>query len=268
MRTAISSSSFVGRETDYALRPFAWGPARGATVKVFAGPAFVQRFTEVADILRALGVEGIEVWSAHISPAAAPETVRHARAILDERSLAVVAYAASLRRPGLDASELRRTFEIARDLGAPLIAGGLHPAYAEPVHDLCREFRLPYAIENHPELDGLEIRAQLDGREDWFRTTLDTGWYVTTGADLDRAIETLREDIAHVHLKDVVAAGLPHRTCALGDGIVDIPAVLRRLRAIGYDGAVSIEHEPPHYDPTDDLRRSLERLRAWLGAGG
>ena len=33
-----------------------------------------------------------------------------------------------------------------------------------------------------------------------------------------------------------------------------------------YRGALSIEHEPPHHDPTEDLRVSVQRVQGWLAA--
>ena len=54
-----------------------------------------------------------------------------------------------------------------------------------------------------------------------------------------------------------------HATCALGDGVVDILGVLAALKELGYTGAVSIEHEPYGYDPTEEVKLSLRRVKAW-----
>ena len=264
MQIAINTACYIGRETGYSLRPFAWGPARMATVAAFSGPTFAERLDELAGTIRGLGVNLIEIWSAHLSAAATPAMVDVARAILAKHSLRVAAYAASLRRPGIEKAELERTFEIARALEAPIIAGGLHHAYAATVFDLCRAHQIKFAIENHPEQDPMEMLAQLDTREEWFGTAVDTGWYRTNGAQVPPVILTLREHVTHVHLKDVRAVGLPHRTCSLGEGLVDIPAVLTTLQRIGYAGVLSIEHEPPHHDPTEDLGVSRRRVATWL----
>jgi sugar phosphate isomerase/epimerase len=233
-------------------------------VRAFSGPLFATRLAELAAIVESLGVTRIELWSAHLSTNASPAMVDEARAILADHHLSVASYAASLRRAGLTTQELERTFAIATSLGAPLIAGGLHHAYAATVFALCREHGIRFAIENHPEHSPFEVLAQLDGYEAWFGTALDTGWYRTHGADVIAVIDVLRAHILHVHLKDVRAAGLPHRTCALGEGIVGIPAVLNSLRQIGYRGVLSIEHEPPHHDPTTEIGVSLSRVEAWL----
>lgn len=266
MRIAINTACYIGRQTGYALQPFAWGPARSATVAAFNGSTFHEQFEQLVATIRGLGVTLVEVWSAHLAPAASPAIVDSAAAILRAHGLSIAAYAASLRRAGLSQAELERTFEIATRLGAPVIAGGLHPAYAADVYALCRQRQIRFAVENHPEGDPLDILAQIDGREDWFGTAVDTGWFKTNDVEAPAAIKALRDHILHVHLKDVRAAGLPHRTCPLGEGVVGIPAVLSLLHQIGYQGVLSIEHEPPHHDPTDELRLSVRRVEAWLGS--
>jgi sugar phosphate isomerase/epimerase len=266
MQIAINTACYIGRQTGYALRPFAWGPARSATVAAFSGPGFADQLAQLAATIRGLGVSNVELWSAHLSPSATPTMVEQAGAIFAAHGLRVAAYAASLRRPGLSPGELGRTFEIARTLGAPVIAGGLHHAYAASVHALCREHHLRFAVENHPEDDPMELLAQIDGREDWFGVALDTGWFRTNGGDVLAAIATLRQHLVHVHLKDVRSIGLPHRTCPLGEGVAGVSAILTALQQAGYRGMLSIEHEPPHHDPTEDLRVSVQRVQGWLAA--
>lgn len=264
MQIAVNTACYIARETGYNLHPFAWGQARQATVAAFTGPRFAERLAELATLIQSVGVSRIELWSAHLGPEASADMIAEARSILTGHGLQVAAYAASLRRPGLATDELERTFAVAAALGAPIIAGGLHPAYATTVYTLCRDHQIRFAIENHPEHEPLEILAQLDRREDWFGTTLDTGWYRTHGADVSACIESLQHHIVHVHLKDVRAVGLPHRTCKLGEGIVGIPAIVTHLQQVGYQGLLSIEHEPTDHDPTHELQLSVRRVEGWL----
>jgi len=44
----------------------------------------------------------------------------------------------------------------------------------------------------------------------------------------------------------------------LGDGVIDIPAILAALKDIGFDGATTLEIAGP-----DNVRKSVERLREW-----
>jgi inosose dehydratase len=147
---------------------------------------------------------------------------------------------------------LRRCAAIAED-------HGLRPA----VH--------PHAggyIEFEDEIERLLDESDLD-------LCLDTGHAAYAGIEADRALVAYAPRLAHVHLKDVraevverglgfwdaLAAGV---FCPLGDGSVDLPAVLRALDEIGYAGFATIEQDrvPGSGSPLDDLAASVRVLSA------
>jgi inosose dehydratase len=102
---------------------------------------------------------------------------------------------------------------------------------------------------------------------------LDTGHAAYAGIEPDRALVAYGPRLAHVHLKDVrarvvkqglgfwaaLAAGV---FCPLGEGAVDLPAVLAALGDIGYEGYATIEQDrvPGSGSPLDDLAASLRVL--------
>ena len=120
------------------------------------------------------------------------------------------------------------------------------------------------AVENHPEKTPTEVLAKIERGDGAFGTTVDTGWWGTQGYDAPQAILDLREHIVHVHLKDVRAVGEPHDTCVWGEGVVDIEACVGALQEMGYDGYLTIEHEPEDHDPSDEIVELRRRLEAWL----
>jgi inosose dehydratase len=147
---------------------------------------------------------------------------------------------------------LRRCAAIAED-------HGLRPA----VH--------PHAgshIEFEDEIERLLDESELD-------LCLDTGHAAYAGIAADRALVAYAPRLAHVHLKDVraevveyglgfwdaLAAGV---FCPLGEGSVDLPAVLRALDEIGYAGFATIEQDrvPGSGSPLDDLAASVRVLSA------
>src|SRR5919204_379415 len=94
------------------------------------------------------------------------------------------------------------------------------------------------------------------------RVTYDVGNFLLAGEEPLPALERLADRIAHVHLKDWRVfparpppppgsyAGLDGRHylgLALGEGVLDLPSVVRRLAELGYRGCLSIE-----YEGTDD----------------
>jgi sugar phosphate isomerase/epimerase len=91
--------------------------------------------------------------------------------------------------------------------------------------------------------------------------TLDTTHVGTWGWDLLDAYEPLAGNLAHVHLSNF--DGREHRSPL--DGRLPLDALLRRLAADGYQGAISIESCPEAMDAEDEeqCRTALERALAF-----
>ncbi len=130
---------------------------------------------------------------------------------------------------------------------------------------------------------GDEVQRVLDGSS--ISLCLDTGHLLIGGTDPAELARQAPERIAHLHLKDVdsavaatVRSGRLTYTEAvrqgmyrpLGTGDVDVPAIVRHVRAHGYDGWYTLEQdtiltgEPAGEGPVADVRSSAEYLRTIL----
>lgn len=145
-------------------------------------------------------------------------------------------------------------------LGIDKISSGISKESAPTIYGYCREYGIKVAYENHPEKHPDEILDVIGDYGDWIGTCVDTGWYATQGYPPAEAIRMLKDQLWNVHLKDIRAAG-EHHTTALGAGVGDIAGCIEAIRAIGYDGTVSIEHESGDHDPTWDCSQALTWLR-------
>lgn len=265
MQWGFMTANYVAYEIGYdatsVLRD--WDACHEATARAFHGPEFAEKFEKMAATIKGCGFGAIELWVAHVDPQLVTrENLQKALEILHHYGLDVIGYTAGFGRPGVSREDAVRIFETARTLGAPLLAQGFHPDNGELVQELASQYGIYMALENHPEKTPSEVIAKVSRFSPWVGAAMDTGWFATQGYDPVRAVHELREHLLHVHLKDIKVAG-GHETCALGDGIVDVPGVLGALREIGYEGCITIEHEPMDHDPTEDVRTSLERARAW-----
>lgn len=227
---------------------------------------FEQRFGDFVDLAVGAGFSDIDVWTGQLNwEWATPEHFAAARRVLDARGVTVTSYAGAF---GATPDEVRAAAGVAVALGAPILSGNcelLATDRAALVAILVETGRV-FAIENHPESSADEVLAKIgDGAGGLIGTAVDTGWWATQGADAADAIRRVSGHVMHVHLKDILAAGA-HDTCALGDGIVDIPGCLDSMRDIGFTGPISIEHEPEHFDPVPDVVLSKVRLKEWLAA--
>ncbi len=267
MPISFITADYVARASNYAQRPFSWGPAAKATVDAFHGPQFAERFAELCRLIRDAGFHNIDLWVAHLDPAAASTSmVNEATAILREQELHVVAYTGGLGRPNMSRADAQKVYDVARAIGAPLLGVGLHPTNAQLAYDLGKEYGIAYAIENHPEKTPQELLARIGDFGGVIGVTQDTGFWGMFGYDAVKATHELKDHLLHMHLKQMHETPDGWHSCAYDEGVVDVKGVAEALKAIGYRGAVSVEHEPAYADPMPAVQHSADMLRGWLGA--
>lgn len=240
---SFMTANYVAREVGYAMH--GWGHGDRATNDAFRPlETYARRLDELLGDIRALGFDAIDLWGAHLNPSwATDEHVAIACELLAGHGLRVATYEIFI-----GPEDVERACEIADAVGTSVIAG-----FAPFVRDGLR-----LAVENHEEKTPAELLARTsDG------VCVDTGWWATQGYDPVRALEELGDRILHVHLKDVLAPGA-HDTCRWGLGCVDVEGCVRALQRLGYTGAISVEHEPEHEDPSEDCRTMRAVLEGWL----
>ena len=152
--------------------------------------------------------------------------------------------------------------------------------------DLCRRRGYEPTFHHHA---GTYVEAPWEIEELLRRSDvglcLDTGHLLLGGGDPVRAVQMWGDRIDHVHLKDVrlsvvdavVREGAPmmevwrrRAFCALGDGDLQVDAVLDGLRVRRYVGWLVVEQDtiPGPGDPADRAANDQVRNRAFLRARG
>lgn len=95
------------------------------------------------------------------------------------------------------------------------------------------------------------------------------------GIDYLGAVDKYQDRIFHTHAKDSIIQdevvrhkgileGGWWRYVIPGYGGIDWPKYTHYLRAIGYDGVLSIEHEDSAFTPEEGLRKGLNYLKNWV----
>jgi len=133
------------------------------------------------------------------------------------------------------------------------------------------ELDIQLLLETHGEItDNVETMGEVLtrlGHEKNVGICLDTGNSWLGGADPMDYIKKMPERIKHVHWKDMEAAmeekrgdmfGCGMAGIALGDGVIDIPGILRALKDSGFDGATTLE-----IAGADNVKLSAKRLAEW-----
>jgi inosose dehydratase len=181
----------------------------------------------------------------------------------------------------IDRPSQERSATAARSAAAARLTGARWASLIhtiEEVATLARGYGLravvhPHAgtsIEFEDEIERLLDHTDLD-------LCLDTGHLAYAGLAPHTAIAAYGRRLGHVHLKDVRGSVLRRAAdgelgfweaveagafCPIGEGVVDMAAVLDALEVHGYEGVATIEQdrEPGSGTALDDLRRSLDVL--------
>ncbi len=261
MRLSYVTANLIGQPSGWSGEDD-WG----ALDEKMVAQTTPESFRQVCRSVRAMGFEGIEVYTGHCSYIS--HGLDHAEAIrrvCEDEGLTVVGYAGGFGFPEGTRDDWQRTFSMCRALGAPLMTGGIAGEW-DSAADMLREEGLVIAYENHPEKTADEILEKIGSRGDVIKVGLDTGNITSQGGDALEAAVRLYDRIAHVHLKDVREVS-GHSTLALGRGVAKVREVVMHLIERDYDGWASIEHEPFERSPDTEVAESLETVRKWSVCG-
>ena len=265
---SFMTANFVARQLDYSMNE-GWEQGDRATNDYFRPlETFGERFEGLLQEIRAMDFDTIDLWLAQLNPEwATIEHIATARDLLERYGLSLASFAGWF---GATPEEFERSCRQAMILGCTILGGSTSVFETDRSFAVAtlHKYGLRLGLENHPEKTPQVMLKKIgDGGAGAIGTALDTGWYATQGYDAAKAIRELREHIVHVHMKDVLAEGMPHETCCYGEGIVPIRECVRALQEIGYGGAISVEHEPERSDPTPDVLASRDLLVGWLQGG-
>ncbi len=173
----------------------------------------------------------------------------------------------------------RRSLTLARQLGAPCITtepgGPVEPggSWQAALRLFVEELR---PVAEHAEKEGVRLLIEpepglLIEKADQFLELMryvdspavglnfDIGHFYCVGDDPPATVHRLAPYIRHFHLEDIAATRVHHHLIP-GEGAIDFAATLEAIRAIGYDGWVTIELYPYVDDPDAAARTAYERI--------
>ena len=166
-----------------------------------------------------------------------------------------------------------KAFDYAKAAGVKLIVIAPSAAMLPLIEEKVKQFDISVAIHNHGPGDkhfptpesAVDKIKDMDKR---IGLCIDIGHTVRIGADLIASVEKYGNRFLDVHIKDVSEASAKGKTIALGHGVIDIPAFLRALMKINYQGTLSYEYEADEKDPLPGLCESVGYTRGALAAIG
>ena len=273
MKAALSfmSANLVARELQWNMTR-GWSEGQTATEDWFRPQeTFADRFEQMLAPIAASGFAAIDLWLGHLNPAwASDRQIDDAARILTNFNLKVTSLAGYVPN---DRTVQQRLLAMARRLGTDLFAGNWE-ILAQDRPECLRILRaggLRLAYENHAESSAQAVLDLLGPADrDVLGVAVDTGWFASQGADVLAQMKLLKDRIFHVHLKDIfppvktdagTLKAMGHQTCALGRGIVAIPAIYDWLKAALPQVPLSIEHEPEDHDPMPEIAEGVRLVK-------
>jgi sugar phosphate isomerase/epimerase len=214
--------------------------------------------------IQELGLKHVEFYNKHANPASTPAQVKALLTVCGDYGIKPVAY--GVHRFTKDADASKKIFEFAKAMGLQAISADPDPESFDSLDKLCEEYKIAIAIHPHGPVGGGKLhrwysaKTILDAVKDHhplIGSCLDTGHLIRAdqlGETLDPAEEVRVMGARNfgLHLKDHDNA--KKTDVVFGKGALDVPALLKALRAVKFQGFLSIEYEANPKDPTADVR--------------
>jgi sugar phosphate isomerase/epimerase len=166
--------------------------------------------------------------------------------------------------------ENRKIFEFGKALGIKMLSADPEPDSFDSLDKMVEEYKIAIGIHPHGPAGGgrlhrwysaeVILKAVKD-HNPLIGSCLDTGHLIRAaqlGKKLDPAeeIRTMGARNFGIHLKDHDNERKTDVVC--GKGVLDVPAVLKALREVKFNGLISIEYEANPDDPSADVKECVQ----------
>jgi len=136
-------------------------------------------------------------------------------------------------------AEVRDAFEYAKDAGMPTMVACPDPSVLDLVENLAKQYDIRIAIHNHGPNDkrypsALDALRLIKDRDAHMGLCIDVGHTVRLGEDPIAIMQQCASRLYDFHIKDVTEATEKGGATEVGQGVIDIVAVLRTLIGIKY----------------------------------
>ena len=168
--------------------------------------------------------------------------------------------------------QVEEAFAYARRYGAEMFIGVPSYDVLDLVVSKVRETGIKVAIHTHgPDLPDLfpDIRVVVEKVGDpslGIGCCIDLAHSYRYGQDPAKDIRNYSKWIWDIHIKDVTVPSKAGVAKEMGRGGMDIPAIVKSLKRIGYKGVISIEYEADEDDPLPAVAETAGYLRGVIDA--
>lgn len=220
---------------------------------------------EAIRMIQELKTPYVSVKEYHLRYASTPEELEQGRKEFEAAGLKIMSGGnISLQKD--DPDDLRRYFEYARRCGMPLIVCAPTHQTLPKIEKLVQEYNISIAIHNHGNTDKhfptpQSVLAAVKDLDRRCGLCMDLGHSAETGIDLIEALDQAGARLLDVHVKDTNNLQREADQAVVGEGLLPIVAVFRKLKAMNYRGCVNLEYEIQAENPLPGMAKSMAYMR-------
>lgn len=218
--------------------------------------------------LQAMKVRYVNIKDFHASLKSTPEELAQIRKEFESAGIQILGVG-NISMQKNDEAEIRRNFDYAKALAAPLIVMAPTKDTLPLIEKFVKEYNIKAAIHNHGPEDKhfpapSDVLKAVKGMDQRMGLCIDIGHTARTGVDVVQSVKDAGPRLYDIHIKDLADPMKKDSQVAAGDGALPIPAVFRLLQKMGYKGGVMLEYEIEADAPLPGMQKSFAYMRGVL----
>ncbi|MEO8130346.1 MAG: sugar phosphate isomerase/epimerase family protein [Bryobacteraceae bacterium] len=216
----------------------------------------------------ALNVSYVNVKDFHLAMKSTPDEIAAAKKDFEDAGIKILGVG-NVSFAKNDESEMKRNFEYAKQLGAPLIVMAPTMETLPFIEKMVKEYNIKAAIHNHGPEDKHfpspeSVLSAVKNMDPRMGLCMDIGHSVRAGSDIIAAAKEAGPRLHDMHVKDLKNLSDKDSQVPVGDGVIPIVALFKQLKKMNYKGGVMLEYEVQADAPLPGMQKSFAYMRGVL----
>ncbi|MBY0586390.1 sugar phosphate isomerase/epimerase [bacterium] len=229
-------------------------------------------FEQALERMKKLDLRYLECYPGHVPVESTDAQLQAVAKLCKEYN--VTPFASGVYPFSKDTDKNRVYFEFARKLGLKVLSADPAVNAFDSLDKLCDEYKIAIAIHPHGPIgtklhhwySAEVIMEAVKDHHPLIGSCLDTGHLIRSaqppfGKKLDPAeqIRVMGSRNFGLHMKD--HDNEKREDVIFGEGVLDVPGILKALREVKFTGMISVEYEAKPEEPTADVKECLQVVK-------